>query len=125
MKNGKWALFVTALTVVASCQSKSENADNFDRKIWECDSIIADCRITIHEGWRKISVIHEVAIHEYAHHVAMTEFDHRFKPHGREFKTIYSILMDSHNSKYDFIQPDRRYYLKPEKRIHSITLNTK
>lgn len=83
------------------------------------------CRITIHEGWRKTSVIHEVAIHEYAHHVAMTEFDHRFKPHGREFKTIYSILMDTHNSKYDFIYPDRRYYLKPEKRIKNITLNTK
>lgn len=83
------------------------------------------CRITIHEGWRKNSVIHEVAIHEYAHHVAMTEFDHRFKPHGREFKTIYSILMDTHNSKYDFIYPDRRYYLKPEKRIKNITLNTK
>lgn len=47
MKNGKWALFVTALTVVASCQSKSENADNFDRKIWECDSIIADCRAAL------------------------------------------------------------------------------
>lgn len=83
------------------------------------------CRITIHEGWRSTHFIHEVAVHEYAHHVTMTEFDHRFKPHGREFKTIYSILMDAYNSKYDFINPDSRYYLKSDKRIKGIILNTK
>lgn len=47
MKNCKWALFATVLTVVASCQNSKNSADDFDRKIWECDSIIADCRAAL------------------------------------------------------------------------------
>lgn len=83
------------------------------------------CRITIHEGWRSDTVLHEIAVHEYAHHIAMTEFPRKYKPHGLEFKTLYSILVDCYNSKYTRLDRDSRYYLKPEKRIKSITLNTK
>lgn len=84
------------------------------------------CRITIHEGWRSDSVLHEVAVHEYAHHIAMTEFPRKYKPHGREFKCLYSILIDCYNSKYSpRLYWDSCYYLKPEKRLSSITLNTK
>lgn len=84
------------------------------------------CRITIHEGWQKDSFLHEVGIHELAHHILMTEFDHRFAAHGKEFKTMYSILVDIYNSKYKpRLEWDSRFYLKPEKRVKSITLNTK
>lgn len=84
------------------------------------------CRITIHEGWRSDTFLHEIGVHEYAHHIAMTEFPRKYKPHGREFKTLYSILVDCYNSKYmPHLDRDSRYYLKPEKRIKSITLNTK
>lgn len=84
------------------------------------------CRITIHEGWRSDTILYEVAVHEYAHHIAMTEFPRKYKPHGREFKCLYSILIDCYNSKYSpRLHWDSRYYLKPEKRLKSITLNTK
>lgn len=42
-------LLTTLFTIImfASCQNSINTADNFDRKIWECDSIIADCRAAL------------------------------------------------------------------------------
>lgn len=83
------------------------------------------CRIRINNGWMPIRRLYDVAVHEFAHHILMTEFDHRFAAHGKEFKTMYSLLVDIYNSKFAHrLDGDHRYYLKPEKRIKSITLNT-
>lgn len=79
-------------------------------------------RITVHGGWNNDT---EISIHEYAHHLARTELNRKIRSHGREFKTIYSILMDAYNSKYAFIQPDRRYYLAQNKRLKDVTLDIK
>lgn len=84
------------------------------------------CRIRINNGRMPIHRLYDVAIHELAHHILMTEFDHRFAVHGKEFKTMYSILVDIYNSKYKpRLEWDSRFYLKPEKRVKSIALNTK
>lgn len=83
------------------------------------------CRITVHDGWRAIGDLYDTAIHEFAHHVLMTEFPRRYKAHGREFKTVYSILVDCFCRRYYRLYPDGRYYLEPAKRIKGIALNTK
>lgn len=38
-------LLMTIFTVImlVSCQNSTKTADGFDRKVWECDSIITDC----------------------------------------------------------------------------------
>lgn len=83
-------------------------------------------RITVHGGWGDET---ETSIHEYAHHLVRTELrcdgKNKIRSHGREFKTIYSILIDAYNSKYSFIHPDHRYYLAENKRLKNITLNIK
>lgn len=85
------------------------------------------CRLTIHYGWRTPKVSYTdpraIAIHEFAHHITFLEIG-KYN-HTREFKTVNSILADCYNSKYPPITPDPRFYLPPEKRIKSITLNTK
>lgn len=83
------------------------------------------CRITIHYGWKPIQQLHDTTVHEFAHHVLMTEFPRRYPAHGLEFKTAYSILIDCYNRHYPYIYPDSRYYLKPNKRVESIIINTK
>lgn len=82
-------------------------------------------RITVHGGWNCDT---EISIHEFAHHLVRTELPRngkRIRSHGREFKTVYSILMDAYNRKYAFLQPDHRYYLPQNKRIKTITFNLK
>lgn len=83
-------------------------------------------RITIHSGWHNNT---EVAIHEFAHHLVCTEVPReggkKMRSHGREFKTVYSLLIDAYNRKYPSLPPDRRYYLPQNKRIKTITFNLK
>lgn len=79
-------------------------------------------RMTIHSGWNSNI---DTSIHEFAHHIAITELPRRVRTHGREFKTIYSILIDCYNSHYPYEYPDSRYYLEPHKRVKDITLNVK
>lgn len=84
------------------------------------------CRITVHSGWRCNT---EVSIHEFAHHLAFTELPcepgKKIRVHGREFKTVYSLLIDAYNRRYPTLSPDDRYYLSPDKRIKRITFNLK
>lgn len=87
------------------------------------------CRIRINNGRMPIHRLYETAVHEMAHHILLTEYPRRFRypMHGKEFKTMYSILVDIYDSKFAprHLDRDSRYYLNPEKRIKSITLNTK
>lgn len=69
------------------------------------------CHITISSCYNRNV---EVAIHEYAHHIHQTEdpCNSMEEAHGREFKEIYTILMDLYNAMYaPFQQPDGRFYL--------------
>lgn len=44
MKNGKLLVLVlAALMLAAGCQ-RNNRKSNYDKAIWECDSVIADCR---------------------------------------------------------------------------------
>ena len=52
--------------------------------------------ITIHGGWGDVYSLEEIAIHEYAHHIHLTEHRRSGKkdaPHGPNFWRIYSALM--------------------------------
>lgn len=83
-------------------------------------------RITVHSGWHRNI---DVSIHEFAHHLTFTEVpregNKKIRIHGREFKTVYSLLIDAYNRKYPLQCPDSRYYLPQNKRIKSITFNLK
>ena len=53
-------------------------------------------KITIYIGWLDVRPLEEIAIHEYAHHIHVTEKMRNYygeRPHGREFWRIYSALM--------------------------------
>jgi hypothetical protein len=62
-------------------------------------------RIRIHDGWGDVDVCKEIAIHEYAHHLHLTEFNRNElgqRPHGHEFWQIYGILMNRAVEKHLF-----------------------
>lgn len=55
----------------------------------------------------------DTAIHEYAHHVTITEIGFFPRHHGKMFKRTYSQLIDIYNNtRQPQIVPDRRYYIR-------------
>ncbi|MDO4196523.1 MAG: hypothetical protein Q4D33_10275 [Prevotellaceae bacterium] len=58
-------------------------------------------------------VMREVAIHELAHHVTITEVGNFPRCHDKHFKQTYTWLIDKYNqTQQPYICPDMRYYLR-------------
>lgn len=79
-------------------------------------------RITVYAGHGHIE---EIAIHEYAHHIVLTELNRAGavrNHHARGFKTVYSKLIDAYNATRSPLQPDARYYLPRGKRMRIFDL---
>lgn len=71
-------------------------------------------RIIVYVSTRMVTL--DTAIHEYAHHVTITEIGLFPRHHGKMFKRTYSQLIDIYNStQQPHVVPDRRYYIENKK----------